>query len=73
MHPGLRLLLGRLCEKVEVSGYLFENPRTGKPIKDVKTAWRSALRDAGILDLRFHDLRRTLGTRVVDGVLQSAR
>jgi len=38
-----------------LAGYLIENPQTGGPIKDVKTAWRYALRDAGITDLRVHD------------------
>lgn len=31
----------------------------GKPIKDVKSAWRRAVKDAGIADFRFHDLRHT--------------
>jgi integrase len=67
MHPELKPVLVRLCDKADVSGYLFVNPRTGAPIRAVKTAWRNALRDAGISGLRFHDLRHTFGTRAVDG------
>ena len=67
IHPDLKPLLHRLCEYAKESGYLFENAQTGSPIKDVKTAWRNALRDAGITGLRFHDLRHTFGTRAVDG------
>jgi integrase len=35
-------------------------------IADVKTAWRSALREAGITGLRFHDLRHTAATRLAE-------
>ncbi|MFP5262006.1 MAG: tyrosine-type recombinase/integrase [Blastocatellia bacterium] len=48
IHSGIKPLLQRLCEQAGASGYLFENPKTGKPIADIKTAWRSALKDAGI-------------------------
>jgi integrase len=67
IHPTLTPLLQRLVEKAGPNGYLFENPRTGKPIRDVKTAWRFALRDAKIQGLWFHDLRHTFGTRAIDG------
>jgi hypothetical protein len=50
LHQALRLILQRLVEKTGPSGYLFENPKTGKSIQDVKTAWRLALRDAKIED-----------------------
>lgn len=45
-------------------GYLFFNPRTGKPLFDVKTAFRAALRRSGIPHCRYHDLRHTFGTRL---------
>src|SRR5262249_39565928 len=45
------------------SDYLFPNPKTGRPLNDVKRAFESACREAGIEDLWFHDLRRTAATR----------
>jgi integrase len=35
-------------------------------VGDVKTAWRTALREAGITGLRFHDLRHTAATRLAE-------
>jgi integrase len=37
-----------------------------KPVKDIKTAYLNACRRAGIQSLRFHDLRHTAGTRMVE-------
>lgn len=44
------------------SGYVFVNPKTNKPYTSIKTAFKAAVRRAGLEDLRFHDLRRTVGT-----------
>jgi integrase len=67
IHQALRPILQRLVEEAGPNGFLFENPKKGKPIRDIKTAWRYALRDARIEGLRFHDLRHTFGTRAIDG------
>ncbi|MFX0211364.1 MAG: site-specific integrase, partial [Candidatus Hodarchaeota archaeon] len=48
------------------SDYVFLYPRTKKPIADVKTAFNAAKEDAGIKDLRFHDLRHTFASRLVE-------
>jgi integrase len=46
----------------------------GEAVADVKTAWRSTIKRAGIRYLRFHDLRHTFNTRLLDaGVLQEVR
>jgi integrase len=58
----------RLCKEARDSGYLFENPKTGKPITTIKTAWGKALRDAGIAYINIHCTgRHTFGTRAIDG------
>ena len=44
------------------SGHVFVNRKTGNPYGDVKKAFRKALKDAGITDFRFHDLRHTFAT-----------
>jgi integrase len=59
-----QLDLNRLHElgKAHHSGYVFENPKTGKPFGDVKNGFRKACTDAKIDDFRFHDLRHTFAT-----------
>jgi len=47
------------------SGYLFLNPKTGKPLTTVKTAFKAACRRAGIKGLRFHDLRHAFASRLI--------
>jgi integrase len=46
----------------------------GNPIHAVKTAWKATLRRAGIRHYRFHDLRHTFNTRLLEaGVMQEVR
>lgn len=45
-----------------------------KPIRKIKTAWKAAIRRAGIRYTRFHDLRHTHNTRLMEaGVIQDVR
>ncbi|NIP30317.1 MAG: tyrosine-type recombinase/integrase, partial [Candidatus Dadabacteria bacterium] len=39
----------------------------GKPVKDIKRAFNSALRRAGVKKFVFHDLRHTFATNLVLG------
>jgi len=48
------------------SEHVFLNPAKAKPLGDVKTAFNAAKRRAGIKGLRFHDLRHTFATRLVE-------
>jgi integrase len=54
--------------KSESTGqYIFESrKKPGHPIQEPKKAFNSALRDAGIRNFRFHDLRHTAGTRLAE-------
>ena len=45
---------------------MFFNPETMRPYIDMKTAFKGALRRAGIEGLRFHDLRHTFATRLAE-------
>jgi integrase len=45
--------------------YLFANPKTGKALTTIKTAFNAACRRSGIKGLWFHDLRRTFATRLL--------
>lgn len=68
IHPEIEPILEKLCRQAGPGGYLFESPRTGKPITDIKTAWRAALKDAGIPHIPFHCAgRHTFGTRAAEG------
>jgi len=46
--------------------YIFPNPKTGLPFTDVKKSFKNSCKRAGIDDLRFHDLRHTCATRLIE-------
>jgi len=46
--------------------FVFENPGTRTAVKDVKTAFKGACRRAEIKGLRFHDLRHTAASRMIE-------
>jgi integrase len=68
MNATARALLIDLVSQARTQGweYIFTNPRTGTRYKDIKKAFNNALRDAGIEDLRFHDLRHTFASQAGD-------
>jgi len=45
-----------------------------RPVRIIKRTWKTALRNAAIRHVRFHDLRHTFNTRLMEaGVLQEVR
>jgi len=69
LNAALQDELSRLKGQDGRSPYVFPNPRTGKPLTTVKTAFVATCRRAGIAGLRFHDLRHTFGSRLVERVV----
>ena len=48
------------------SEYVFINEQTGKPFVDIHNSFSTVLELANIKNLRFHDLRHTVATRLVE-------
>ena len=48
------------------SEYLFPNPnRSDAPIKDIKSSWKNLMKDAGIKNFRWHDMRHHFASQLV--------
>ncbi len=55
MNDTLRQTLQKLNRRLDVS-YVFFDPHTCKPYKDVKRSFGTACKRAGITDFKFHDM-----------------
>ena len=53
-------------ENLPADVYVFGNA-IGQRTKSIKTAWKLACRRAGLVNFRFHDLRREAGSRWIEG------
>jgi integrase len=65
-------MLEHLLQHRNPEGLVFDY--RGRPVRIVKRAWKTALKNAGIRNVRFHDLRHTFNTRLMEaGVMQEVR
>ena len=67
--PMNALVVEALSSLHQDSKYVFYNPTTGGPLKNIKTAFKTACKNAEIKGLRFHDLRHTAATRMVEAMV----
>ena len=61
----LELIAARSENVVDANALLFPNRQGNKPI-EIKKAWGNALAKAGIDDFRFHDLRHTAASYLLE-------
>ena len=65
LSNGVLCLLDRLPSNGE-SPYLFPNPKTGKPYTTIFHSWDTARRNAGLGDVRLHDLRHSFASFLIN-------
>jgi len=66
MNKTVYELLCRRSKKKQ-DPYVFPSPKTGGKLNNVDNAFRTALKKAGIRNFRFHDLRHTAASWMVQG------
>lgn len=65
--------LAEVLENLDKSyDYVFINPETKEPYTDIKHSFTSVLEKANITNFRFHDLRHTVATRLVESGIDLA-
>jgi integrase len=64
MNDTLTMLMKSAKLQAAEGGWVFRN-RHGQPYRSFRTAFERAVRQAGIQDFTFHDLRHTFASRLV--------
>ena len=55
----------RQVPRVHGTEYIFLNPETNRPLRDIKQSFKTALKKAKIQNFRFHDIRHTFASQLV--------
>jgi integrase len=70
--PLTKRLFSLLSKEPQTQGHIFTF--AGRPVHRIKTAWKAAVRRAGIKPYRFKDLRATFNSRLIEaGVIKDVR
>lgn len=64
LNPEVFDIFRAMREKSTGRGYVFVSSKTGTRVKEIKTGFVTALREAKIEGFVWHDLRATFGTRL---------
>jgi integrase len=64
LHARLPDVMG-VSDSAEIE-WVFPNPKTGKPFVSIFNAWNTARIEAGLPDLRIHDLRHSFASALVN-------
>ena len=64
INDTLRSTLQAITRRIDTP-YVFYDQKTGKPYKDVKRSFKTAVRRAKIHDFKFHDTRHTFASHLV--------
>ena len=64
INETLRNTLKGITRRLDVP-YVFFDTKTGKPYKDIKRSFKTAVRRAKIHDFKFHDTRHTFASHLV--------
>ncbi|MEA3643041.1 MAG: tyrosine-type recombinase/integrase [Lamprobacter sp.] len=65
LSQGMLSLLAKL-PRIDGNAYLFPNPKTGKPFLTIFNSWNTARCQAGLGDVRIHDLRHSFASFVIN-------
>lgn len=65
LSDGVLQLLSAI-PRIEGSEYVFANPKTRRPFKQIYNAWNTARTKAGLADVRIHDLRHSFASFLIN-------